>query len=76
MKPKEYRKQFGISNKQPLSAKSLTEARRKVAQERGLGNNLAKARAVKAANVAAKKTKPVKTAAKPAPKARVAKAKK
>jgi predicted transcriptional regulator len=76
MKPKEYKKQFGIPSKQPLSAKSLTEARRKVAQERGLGNNLAKARAVKAANVAAKKTKPAKSAAKPAPKTRVAKARK
>jgi predicted transcriptional regulator len=76
MKPKEYRKQFGISPKQPLSAKSLTEARRRVAQERGLGNNLAKARAVKAANVAAKSAKPAKAAAKPAPKPRTAKVKK
>lgn len=76
MKPKEYRKEFGISPKQPLSAKSLTEARRRVAQERGLGNNLAKARAVKAANVAAKTAKPAKAAAKPAPKPRVAKVKK
>lgn len=76
MKPKEYRKQFGISPKQPLSAKSLTEARRRVAQERGLGNNLAKARAVKAANVAAKSAKPAKAAAKPAPKPRAAKVKK
>lgn len=76
MKPKEYRKQFGISPKQPLSAKSLTEARRRVAQERGLGNNLVKARAAKAANVAAKGVKPAKAAVKAAPKQRVAKVKK
>ncbi|GAM11355.1 transcriptional regulatory protein ros [Geobacter sp. OR-1] len=72
MKPKEYRKQFGISSKQSLSARSLTEARRKVAQERGLGNNLAKARQVKAANATAKKAK----TAKAAPKAKTAKTKK
>ena len=78
MKPREYRKQFGIPAKQSLSAKSLTDARRKVAQERGLGSNLAKAREVRAANIAAKKAKPAKAAktAKPAPKAKAAAAKK
>lgn len=72
IKPREYRKQFGIPATQPLSAKSLTEARRKVAQERGLGNNLAKARAVKAANFAAKNQKP----AKASPKAKAGRPKK
>jgi predicted transcriptional regulator len=72
IKPKEYKKQFGIPSKQPLSAKSLTDARRKVAQDRGLANNLAKARQVRAANAAAKNAKP----AKAAPKAKVAKPKK
>jgi len=76
MKPKEYKKQFGIPSTQPLSAKSLTEARRKVAQERGLGNNLAKARAVRAANTAAKKAKPAKVTTKAAPKPKTAKPKK
>lgn len=76
MKPREYRKQFGISSKQPLSARSLTEARRKVAQERGLGNNLAKAREVRAANVAAKKAKPAKAAAPKVKAVKPAKAKK
>ena len=44
MKPGEYRKQFGISSKQPLTAKSYSEARKKMAVERGLGDVLAKAR--------------------------------
>ncbi|HEY6874219.1 MAG TPA: MucR family transcriptional regulator [Geobacteraceae bacterium] len=69
MKPGEYRKQFGISSSQPLSAKALTEARRKMAQERGLADNLAKAREVRAAKLKAKKGPVEKAApAKPAPK--------
>lgn len=55
MKPGEYRKQFGIPSNQPLSAKTLTEARRKMAQERGLAANLAKAREVRAAKIQAQK---------------------
>ncbi len=55
MKPGEYRKQFGIPSKQPLSAKTLTEARRKMAQERGLGANLAKAREARAAKLKVQK---------------------
>jgi hypothetical protein len=55
MKPGQYRKQFGIPNSQSLSAKSFTEARRQSALDRGLGDNLAKARAVRAANIQAKK---------------------
>jgi predicted transcriptional regulator len=55
LKPGEYKKQFGIPAKQPLSARSYSEARRKMAQDRGLGNSLAKARAVRLANIAARK---------------------
>lgn len=66
MKPGEYRKQFGIPSKQSLSAKSFTEERRKMALERGLGVQLAKARAVGAAKVAANKAAQA-TAKKPAP---------
>lgn len=55
MKPGAYRKQFGIPSDQPLSAKTLTESRRKLAQERGLAANLAKAREVRAAKLKAQK---------------------
>ena len=55
MKPGAYKKQFGISSKQALSAKSYSEARRKMAQDRGLADNLAKAREVRMANIEAKK---------------------
>jgi predicted transcriptional regulator len=47
MNPKEYRKQFGISSKQPLAARSYSQAKRKSALDRGLGDILAKARAAK-----------------------------
>ena len=78
LKPGEYRKQFGIPREQPLSAKSLTEARRQFAQERGLADNLAKAREVRAAKLKGQRgtaeqaapAKPVK--AKAAPKAKKA----
>jgi predicted transcriptional regulator len=60
MKPGEYKKQFGIPSKQSLSAKNYSEARRKMAQDRGLADNLAKAREVRMANIEAKKTTPVK----------------
>ena len=58
LKPGEYRKQFGISRSQPLTARNFSEARRKMAEERGLGDKLAKAREVRAANLAAKKPQP------------------
>lgn len=64
MKPGEYRKQFNIPKGQPLTAKNFSENRRKMAQERGLAENLAKARAVRAAKLKAEKSvraKPVKT---------------
>lgn len=70
MKPGEYRKQFGISGKQPLAAKNYSDARRKMAVDRGLADNLAKARGVRMANIEAKKTAP----AKPAKAAKAAKA--
>ncbi|MSM38473.1 MAG: MucR family transcriptional regulator [Geobacter sp.] len=52
MKPREYRKQFGIPTSQSLTAKNFSDARRKMANERGLADNLAKARAVRAAKLA------------------------
>jgi len=56
MKPGEYRKQFGIPSSQPLTAKKFSEARKQMARDRGLADNLAKARAVRAAKNQEKKT--------------------
>lgn len=76
MKPGEYKKQFGIPSGQALTAKNFSEARRKMAQERGLADNLAKAREIRAAKLKAKKAQPEKPAkVKAAPKAKPAKAK-
>jgi predicted transcriptional regulator len=47
LKPGEYRKQFDIPRTQPLAARSYSESRRQMAVERGLGENLAKARAAR-----------------------------
>jgi len=47
MKPGEYRKQFDIPRDQPLAARNYSESRRQMAIDRGLGENLAKARAAK-----------------------------
>jgi predicted transcriptional regulator len=55
LKPGEYRKQFNIPSNQPLTAKNFSEGRKKMAQERGLAENLAKARAVRAAKLKAEK---------------------
>jgi len=55
MKPGAYKKQFGIPAKQVLSAKSYSEARRAMALDRGLADNLAKARDVRMANLEARK---------------------
>jgi predicted transcriptional regulator len=49
LKPGEYRKQFGIPSKQSLVAKAYSEKWRQAANERGQGEILAKARAVRAA---------------------------
>lgn len=75
LKPGQYRKQFGIPRSQALTAKSFSEARKKMAEERGLGEKLAKGREVRAANLKAKKTIPVKKVA-PAKKAAPFKSKK
>ena len=55
LKPGEYRKQFNIPSSQPLTAKNFSETRRKTAVERGLADNLAKAREVRKAKLSAKK---------------------
>jgi predicted transcriptional regulator len=55
MKPGEYRRTFNIPSSQPLTARKFSEERKKMAQERGLADNLAKARAVRAAKLKAKK---------------------
>ena len=47
MKPGEYRKQFDIPRTQPLAARAYSESRRQMAVDRGLGDNLAKARAAR-----------------------------
>jgi predicted transcriptional regulator len=44
----QYRKQFGIPSAQSLTAKSYTESRRKMAEDRGLTDVLAKAREARA----------------------------
>jgi predicted transcriptional regulator len=77
MKPGEYRKQFGIPSGQALTAKNFSEARRKMAQDRGLADNLAKAREIRAAKLKAKKAQPEKAVktARPAKAAKPVKAK-
>ena len=62
MKPGAYRKQFGIPSSQALTAKNFSESRKKMAQERGLADNLAKAREIRAAKLKAKKGQPAKVA--------------
>ncbi len=47
MTPKDYRKQFDIPRSQSLAARSYSESRRQMAVDRGLADNLAKARAKK-----------------------------
>lgn len=47
MKPAEYRKQFDIPRSQSLAAKNYSESRRQMAVDRGLADNLAKARAAR-----------------------------
>jgi predicted transcriptional regulator len=58
MKPSEYRKQFNIPRSQSLTAKNFSEARREMATERNLADNLAKARAVRAAKKSQATSKP------------------
>lgn len=47
MTASEYRKQFDVPRSQSLAAKSYSESRRQMAIDRGLADNLAKARAAK-----------------------------
>lgn len=47
MTPKDYRVQFDIPRTQSLAARSYSESRRQMAVDRGLADNLAKARAKK-----------------------------
>tara|TARA_B100000315_G_C14505343_1_gene554335 strand:+ start:357 stop:827 length:471 start_codon:yes stop_codon:yes gene_type:complete len=51
--PKEYRGKHGIPLKQALAAKSVSEQRKRIAIERGLGKRLAEVRKKKAAERAA-----------------------
>jgi predicted transcriptional regulator len=53
--PKEYRKKYGFSARQPLAAKSLSAKRRKTAKALGLAEKLVKARKAKAKAKAAPK---------------------
>jgi len=63
MTPSEYRKQFDIPRTQPLAAKAYSESRKQMAIDRGLGENLAKARAAKLEAKKATKKAPAKRAA-------------
>lgn len=67
--PSQYRKKFGIKSTQKLAAKNFSEARRQAAQERGMGDVLAKAREKRMANFHAAKSAPAKTTKAPAKKA-------
>ena len=49
LKPGQYRKQFSIPKDQPLAATDYVAKRRQSALDRGLGDNLAKARAARKA---------------------------
>jgi predicted transcriptional regulator len=49
MSPKDYRKAFGIPSKTPLVARKYSEAKKKVAQEKGLAKKLAEGRRKRAA---------------------------
>lgn len=55
LKPGQYRKQFNVPASISLTAKSYSESRRQSALDRGLGDNLAKAREVRAAKTKGKK---------------------
>jgi predicted transcriptional regulator len=67
LKPGAYKRQFGIPSDQSLSAKAYSEARKQMALDHGLADNLAKARKVRKANIEAKKEALVKTAKVKAP---------
>jgi predicted transcriptional regulator len=50
MTPKEYRKKFDIPSKTPLVARKYSEAKKKIAQEKGLAEKLAEGRRRRAMN--------------------------
>ena len=60
--PGQYRKKFGIKSTQKLAAKNFSDARRQAAQERGMGDVLAKAREKRMANFNASRAQTVKAA--------------
>jgi predicted transcriptional regulator len=64
MKPGAYRKQFGIPAGTALAAKDYSESRRQMAIDRGLGDNLAKARAARGKKKPVSKTVKAKTTGK------------
>lgn len=61
LKPGAYKKQFNIPSTQALTAKSFSDARKRMAEEKGLADNLAKAREVRAAKLKGKKAAPAKS---------------
>jgi predicted transcriptional regulator len=67
LNPGTYKIQYGISSKQPLSAKIYSELRRQMALDRGLADNLANARKIRMGNIEAKTLTTVKTAKAKAP---------
>ena len=73
LKPGAYRKQFGIPTTQALTASDFSEARRKMARDRGLADNLTRARAVRAEKTLVRKAaaqRPAKAAKGKAPRAK------
>jgi len=74
---REYRKKWGFSARQPLSAKALSAKRRKVAKDLGLADKLAAARMARSKAAAENKAAPAKKKkAAPAKKKKAAPAKK
>lgn len=62
LKPGQYRRQFNIPSSMSLTAKSYSESRRQTAIDKGLGEGLVKARAVRTAGKAAVPVAKVKAA--------------
>lgn len=60
--PGQYRKKFGIKSTQKLAAKNFSDARRQAAEDRGMNDVLAKARAKRMANLKAAKAPAAKAA--------------
>ena len=55
MKPRDYRKQFGIPTEQSLCSKFFSDSRRQMALDLGLADTLAEAREVRLAKIRLKK---------------------